>query len=83
MSTPDQSQPSGPDQHMPALAAEFVQTCKGAGINLDFQLRTLPFVDKYLAGVRLESQQLAAAKDPEVRRSSPGVRRGSAPTSAK
>ena len=66
MSTPDHSQPGSPDQHMPALAAEFVQTCKAAGINLDFQLRTLPFVDKYLAGVRLEAQQLTAAKDAET-----------------
>jgi hypothetical protein len=49
---------------MPALAAEFVETCKAAGINLDFQLRTLPFVDKYLAGVRLEREQLASANDP-------------------
>jgi hypothetical protein len=64
MSNPDQAQPNGPEQHMPALAAEFVETCKAAGINLDFQLRTLPFVDKYLAGVRLETEQLAAAKDP-------------------
>ena len=66
MSTPDQSQPSGPDQNMPALAAEFVETCKAAGLNLDFQLRTLPFVDKYLAGVRLETQQLASANDAEA-----------------
>ncbi len=65
MSTPEQSQPGGPDQQMPALAAEFVQTCKAAGINLDSQLRTLPFVDMYLAGVRLEAQQLAAGNEDE------------------
>jgi hypothetical protein len=50
---------------MAALAAEFVQTCKAAGINLDFQMRTLPFVDKFLTGARLETQQLASAKAPE------------------
>ena len=45
------------DDSQAALAAEFVQVCKAAGINLDFQPRTLPFVDKYLAASRQEAQQ--------------------------
>ena len=44
---------------MAALAAEFVMVCKTAGVNLDFQPRTLPLVDKYLAGSRSEAQQQA------------------------
>ncbi len=63
MSMPEQS-PSGPSLNIPAVAEEFVHACRDAGLNLDYQLRTLPFVDKYLAGVRLEAQQLAGAKDP-------------------
>jgi len=46
---------------MAALAAEFVQVCKNAAVNLDFQPRTLPLVDKYLAAARPEAQQRAKA----------------------
>lgn len=44
---------------MAAIAAEFVQVCKGAAVNLDFQPRTLPLVDKYLVASRSEAQQQA------------------------
>jgi hypothetical protein len=47
------------DDYMSALAAEFVQGCKDAGINLDFQPRTLPLVDKYLAANRQDRDRLA------------------------
>ena len=47
------------DDYMSALAAEFVQGCKDAGVNLDFQPRTLPLVDKYLAAHRQERDKLA------------------------
>ena len=47
------------DDYMSAQAAEFVQGCKDAGINLDFLPRTLPFVDKYLAAHRQERETLA------------------------
>jgi hypothetical protein len=50
------------DDSQAALAAEFVQVCKTAGITLDFQPRTLPFVDKYLTGSRAEAQ----AKVPSI-----------------
>lgn len=66
MSTDEQTPQTGMDKYMPALAAEFVQTCKDAGINLDFQPRTLPFVDKFLAGARQETAKLVAAKDPQA-----------------
>ena len=46
---------------MAALAEEFVQVCKAAAVNLDFQPRTLPLVDKYLAASRPEAQQRAKA----------------------
>jgi hypothetical protein len=39
-------------ERMPALAAEFVQTCKTAGIALDYQPRTLGLVDRFLNGTR-------------------------------
>ena len=59
MSTDDNSPQTGLDDYLPALAAEFVQTCKTAGINLDFQPRTLPFVDKYMAANRQDQEKLA------------------------
>ena len=52
MSNQGETSPSG-DQ-MPALAAEFVQVCKGNGVNLDYLPRTLPLVDKLLNGKRAE-----------------------------
>lgn len=66
MSTDQQTPQSGMDKYMPALAAEFVQTCRDARINLDFQPRTLPFVDKFLAAARQETAKLVAAKDPQA-----------------
>jgi hypothetical protein len=51
---------------MPAQADEFVQACKGNGINLDYQLRTLALVDKLLKGITAEVQQLQAKKDPSA-----------------
>lgn len=49
----ESSSPNRADQ-MPALAAEFVQACKGNGINLDFLPRTLPLVDRLINGKRVE-----------------------------
>lgn len=51
---------------MPARAHEFVQACKANGINLDYQLRTLALVDKFLKGVTAEVQHLKAKKDPSA-----------------
>lgn len=61
-----QPEPSGaaPAEMMPAQANEFVQACKAKGINLDYQLRTLPLVDKFLKGITAEVQQLKMKKDP-------------------
>jgi hypothetical protein len=53
-------------QSMSAQANEFVQTCKGNGLSLDYQLRTLALVDKFLKGVTAEVQQLKAKKDPSA-----------------
>ena len=65
------------DDSQAALAAEFVQVCKTAGINLDFQPRTLPFVDKYLTASRQEAQQrvqsIAAYVGEVIRRETGGV----------
>jgi hypothetical protein len=66
MSNQAHSSPLNPADQMPALAAEFVQACKHNGINLDFLPRTLPLVDKFLAGRRSEVQQLAARRDPQA-----------------
>lgn len=51
---------------MPAQAQDFVQACKGQGLNLDYQLRTLALVDKFLKGITAEVQQLKAKKDPSA-----------------
>jgi hypothetical protein len=64
MSNRSDSSPKTADQ-MPALAAEFVQACKSAGVNLDFLPRTLPLVDKFLAAKRAEIEQLAK-HDPQA-----------------
>lgn len=65
------------DDSQAALAAEFVQVCKTAGINLDFQPRTLPFVDKYLTASRQEAQQqvqsIAAYVGEVIKRETGGV----------
>jgi hypothetical protein len=58
MSTHEPLPPASFEQDLPALAAEFVQTCKTAGINLDFQPRTLPLVDRYVAANRQDQDKL-------------------------
>ena len=66
MSNQAESSPPSAADHMPALAAEFVQVCKGNGINLDFLPRTLPLVDRLLNAKRDEIQQLTAKHDPQA-----------------
>ena len=66
MSNQAESSPPNMADQMPALAAEFAQACKNAGVNLDFLPRTLPLVDKFLNGKRTELQQLAARQDPQA-----------------
>lgn len=65
------------DDSQAALAAEFVQVCKTAGLNLDFQPRTLPLVDKYLTASRQEAQQrvqsIAAYVGEVIKRETGGV----------
>lgn len=60
MSTDDKTPQLGLEEYLPALAAEFVETCKAAGINLDFQPRTLPLVDKYMAANKPNQDKLAS-----------------------
>ena len=64
------------DDSQAALAAEFVQVCKTAGINLDYHPRTLPLVDKYLTASRPEAQQqvnaIAAYAGEVIRRETGG-----------
>lgn len=64
----NQPEPSRADlaESMPAQANEFVQACKAKGVSLDYQLRTLPLVDKFISGVRAEVQQLTVKKDPQA-----------------
>ena len=77
MPTDDPSPQTGLDEHLPALAAEFVQTCKAAGVNLDFLPRTLPLVDKYMAANRQDQGQLetpvAAYLGEVIRRETGGI----------
>ena len=65
------------DDSMAALAAEFVKVCKTAGVNLDFQPRTLPLLDKYLAGSPSEAQpqanSIAAYVGEVIRRETGGL----------
>lgn len=64
----NQAESSGPNlaESMPAKAAEFAQVCKTHGIALDYLLRTLPLVDRFLNSARAEVQQLAARHDPQA-----------------
>jgi hypothetical protein len=62
----NQGETSPTVDQMPALAAEFVQVCKGTGVNLDYLPRTLPLVDKLLNGKRGEIQRLNATHDPQA-----------------
>ncbi|HUQ88351.1 MAG TPA: hypothetical protein VM096_12380 [Vicinamibacterales bacterium] len=59
MSTHEPPPPAGLEAYLPALAAEFVQSCKDAGIHLDHQPRTLPLVDKYVAANRASQEEMA------------------------
>jgi hypothetical protein len=65
---PNGQESSSPNMaaRMPAMAEEFVQACKNAGMALDYLPRTLPLVDKFLTSVRAEVQQMAARKDPQA-----------------
>src|SRR5688572_15966075 len=58
----NQGETSPTIHQMPALAAEFVQVCKGNGVNLDYLPRTLPLVDKLLNGKRAEIPSELKAK---------------------
>ena len=58
----NQGETSPSVDQMPALAAEFVQVCKGNGVNLDYLPRTLPLVDKLLNGKRAEVASELKAK---------------------
>lgn len=64
----NQAESSGPKlaESMRAQAAELAQVCKSNGIALDYLLRTLPLVDRFLNGARREVQQLAAKQDPQA-----------------
>jgi hypothetical protein len=66
MSNQPESSGSDLNASMPTRAQEFVQACKGNGINLDYQLRTLALVDRFLKGVTAEVQQLKTKKDPSA-----------------
>ena len=57
--TTDQKPEAGLDAYVTGLAAGFVQDRKNAGVSLEFQQRTLPLVDKYLAADRPQAQQQA------------------------
>jgi len=62
-------------ESMPALAAEFVQTCKAAGLSLDFLPRTLPLVDRFMksgAPARQHDRAIAAYMGEVVRRETGG-----------
>ena len=48
MSDNPETSPLGVAEAMPALAEEFVQACKAAGIALDYLPRTLPLVDRQM-----------------------------------
>ncbi len=65
MSSHEQPTPAGLEEFIP-LAADFVQACQTAGINLDFHPRTLPLVDRVLQGARGEVQELTAKQDPQA-----------------
>ena len=59
-------------EHMPALAAEFVEACKTAGIALDYLPRTLPMAEKFAKGAPAEAERMAAYFGEVVRRETKG-----------
>ena len=66
MSNQTESSRSNLTETMTAQAAEFAQVCKTNGMALDYLLRTVPLVDKFLNGARGQVQQLTARQDPQA-----------------
>lgn len=59
-------------EDMPALAAEFVQACKTAGVSLDHLPRTLPIAERFVKGAPAETERFAAYFGEVVRRETKG-----------
>ena len=57
---------------MAALAAEFVEVCKAAGIALDYLPRTLPIAEKFVKGAPGEAERMAAYFGEVIRRETKG-----------
>lgn len=67
-----ETSPASVTERMPALAAEFVEACKSAGVPLDYLPRTLPMAEKFVKGAPAEAQRMAAYFGEVVRRETKG-----------
>ncbi len=72
MSENPETSPLNVTVRMPALAAEFVEACKAAGVPLDYLPRTLPMAEKFVKGAPAEAERAAAYFGEVVRRESKG-----------
>lgn len=68
----NQPEPRSVTERMPELAAKFVETCKSAGVPLDYLPRTLPMAEKYVKSNPTEAAGMAAYFGEVLRRDSRG-----------
>ena len=72
MSNNPETSPSNVTERMPAMAAEFVEACKTAGIALDYLPRTLPMAEKFVKSTPAEAERMAAYFGEVIRRETKG-----------
>src|SRR5690349_19261996 len=68
----NQPEPRNVTERMPELAAKFVETCKSAGVPLDYLPRTLPMAEKYVKSNPGEAARMAAYFGEVLRRDTRG-----------
>lgn len=68
MSDNPETSPANVTVRMPAMAAEFVEACKTAGVALDYLPRTLPMAEKFGKGAPAEAERMAAYFGEVIRR---------------
>lgn len=68
MSNNPETSPANVTERMPAVAAEFVEACKAAGIALDYLPRTLPMAEKFVKATPAETERMAAYLGEVIRR---------------
>jgi len=72
MSNNPETSPANVTERMPALAAEFVEAAKAAGVALDYLPRTLPIAEKFAKGAPNQAERFGAYFGEVVRRETKG-----------